>query len=218
MEKYLNMSPTEKFMFARTALDNSLNTPEIASAVSVYGYDTARLNDGKTLVDDAETLHNQKEIKYSEKFAATDSKETAFEDARKTYMKHVKLARVVLEKDQLALRQLGLVGKRADNESGFIEEATLFYGVALTTPSIQNRLATLNIDATQLQAAQAAVTDLQTTKTAQRNAKMIAERMTQRRNEKIEELDEWIGQYVKVARIALEEDPHLLEALGILVR
>lgn len=218
MKKYSDMSPTEKLMFARTALDNALNTPEIASAIANYGYNASKINEGKALADVVEQLNHQKNIKYSELLAARDQKAAAFDIARKAYTKYVKLARTLFAKNALIMSQLGIVGKRAKGEVKFIEEATRFYAAALSSADILSQFVTLGIHAAHLQTEQAAIFALRDVKIAQRNATTNAERATAQRNEKIKALNQWMSQFLQIARIALEDDPHWLEALGVLVR
>jgi transcriptional antiterminator len=44
-----------------------------------------------------------------------------------------------------------------------------------------------------------------------------AQSATQKRDEALKALERWIADFKKVARVALQDDPQLLEALGIVV-
>ncbi len=44
-----------------------------------------------------------------------------------------------------------------------------------------------------------------------------AQSSTQKRNEVLKALNRWVGDFKKVARVALQDDPQLLESLGIMV-
>jgi hypothetical protein len=44
-----------------------------------------------------------------------------------------------------------------------------------------------------------------------------AQKATMLRNEAMEELDQWISDYIAIWRIALEDDPQELEQLGIVM-
>jgi hypothetical protein len=44
-----------------------------------------------------------------------------------------------------------------------------------------------------------------------------AQKATMLRNEAMEELDQWISDYIAICRIALEDDPQELEQLGIVM-
>ena len=205
-------------LFANTAIDNSLNAPDLLAAVTPFGYDAARLNAGKAIVSDLEALHNQKEIKYSNKYAQTGEKNSAREAAYDKYIVHVKLARVAIKDNPVFERQLGLQGKRATDLNGFLLQATRFYNIALDNADIQTTLATVGIDTTQLQDGLSAVTAIQAAHTEQINAKGEAEAATKIRDQKADEVIDWLSDYIKIARIALEDSPQALERIGVYVK
>ena len=78
--------------------------------------------------------------------------------------------------------------------------------------------AELNITAEKLKAQQRDIATLKTLKLNQKKEMGEAQVATKVRDKKIAELDKWAKKYKKVATIVFEDQPQVLEKLGILVR
>jgi len=52
----------------------------------------------------------------------------------------------------------------------------------------------------------------------QEKEKGEAQAATQARDKALDELQDWLSDYLAIAKVALEEDPQLLEGLGVLQR
>ncbi|NEP46299.1 MAG: hypothetical protein F6K35_46720, partial [Okeania sp. SIO2H7] len=53
---------------------------------------------------------------------------------------------------------------------------------------------------------------------AQEKEKGEAQQATKTRDEALDALDDWLGDFLAIAEVALADKPQLLEALGVLVR
>ena len=69
-----------------------------------------------------------------------------------------------------------------------------------------------------LKAGLAEVKALEAANLAQEKEKGEAQAATQKRDAAMDELQDWLSDYLGIAKIALEENPQLLEGLGILQR
>jgi hypothetical protein len=204
-----------RLLAAQVAIDNSLNDAEVQTYLAAYGYDSTRLNQGKTLMAAAQQLHQKQTVEYGEQFAATTALQSAREQADAEYMRCVKVARVALKSNRAADQKLALNGKRKITISGWIVQAKQFYTNALADANLLAKLAEFCISQERLQAGQQLVAEVETANAAQEKEKGEAQQATLERDAAIEKLDDWIGDFTAIARVALEEKPQLLEKLGI---
>lgn len=206
-----------KLLFAENAIDNSMNVSEILAALAVCGYDAIKLGEGKALQVNAVTLQSINKKEHGEQFDATDAMHLAKAIANKGYMRHVKLARIALENDRGAWESLGLSGDRMDSFSGWVLQAKSFYTNALDTPEVLTKLGKLGITLEILTATQALVEDVGAKYSTQKKETGQAQRARLARDAAMDKLQKWMGPFIKVARIALEDDSQYLEMLGIVV-
>lgn len=210
-----NQSIDARLLAAQVAIENALNDTEVQGYLSQYGYDDARLNEGKALYDSAQTMHQKQKAEYGDQFAATEAVQTALENANAEYMRLVKVARVALKGDRAAFQKLDLNGKRKVSMSGWLRQARQFYTNALAAADIISKLGQFGITSERLQTGKELVDAVETANAAQEKEKGEAQQATLERDAALEKLDDWMSDFTAIARVALEEKPQLLEKLGI---
>lgn len=197
---------------AQLAITNSLADPEIKAAVAQYGYTTTKLNAGKKLYDTALAAVNaQKSGRGNQKTATADLKAKE-KDARDAYQAAAKVARAALDKDGLA--KLGLAGKEPRDTAGFIAAGyTLFDNAAES-----GLLAEFGYDADRLAAERAKIEAFDQANQAQEMAKGAAQQATQDQEAALKAMNDWVAQYLKIAKVALRGKKQLLEKIGVTAR
>jgi predicted pyridoxine 5'-phosphate oxidase superfamily flavin-nucleotide-binding protein len=197
---------------AQLAITNSLADPEIKAAVAQYGYTTAKLNAGKALYDKALLAVNaQKSGKGDQKTATADLK-AAEKDARDAYQAAAKVARATLDKDGLA--KLGLTGKEPRGTAGFIQASyTLFDNAASS-----GLLADFGYNETRITAERDKIKAFDIANQAQEMAKGAAQQASQDQEAALKVMNDWVAQYLKIAKVALRGKKQLLEKIGVTVR
>ena len=201
---------------ARLAIGNALNTPYIAQALAQFGYDSVKLKQGESLMQTAEKQFANRKKEYGEQYAATDALQASYDQAQALYMKHVKLARVALKEKTHLWEPLQLQGERKKSLSGWLAQAGVFYGNALTLEEIKGQLATLNIDEAALTQGKAQVDQVAEALAVQKKEIGKAQAATEAKDRAMDAMDGWMSDFRAVVRIALEDEPQYLEALGIL--
>ncbi|MEO0646688.1 MAG: hypothetical protein AAFZ17_11105 [Cyanobacteria bacterium J06650_10] len=203
---------------AQVAIDNSLNNPQVLEYVGDFGYSADRLKKGKALYNVAAAAQLEKSAESGEQISASETVKENWEKAKKTYMRLVKVARVALKKDGGAIAQLDLSGKRKDSLSGWLAQANQFYQNALANTAILSALGEFGITDKKLKTGLNEVKAVESANLLQEKEKGEAQAATQRRDRALDELQDWLSDYLAIAKIALEEESQLLEGLGVLQR
>ncbi len=211
--KYLTID--SQLLFAQSAIHNALNQNSIKNALAEYGYTEERLQAGLALYNEAQSLQTVRDKEYGEQYQATNDLDIARTVANSEYMKHVKIARVAFRDNPGAFEALQVSGRRLRSLSGWIKQAKSFYANALSTPHFAAGLQDFGITQEKLEAGQALVADVETKYITQLKEKGEAQNATLARDIALDNLDQWLSDFISIARIALETNPQHLEMLGI---
>jgi hypothetical protein len=211
-----NFTIDSKLLFAQNAITNAIGVEEIKSAMAVYGYDDTRLQEGEALYSSASELQTIQVKEYGDQYSATDEMNLARALANKTYIAHLKIARIALVGDRGAGASLELDGKRKVTFSGWLNQGKTFYTNALASPDVGTALGRFGITLEKLEAGQQLVNEVEEKMNSQLIEKGEAQNATQVRDEAFEELQDWMGDFITIARIALADKSQYLEVLGII--
>ena len=200
---------------ARLALTNALAESDLLNDLTQYGYDEARLQQGKGLYESALSVWQSQQAKQSRRRAATAAYNRAEAAANRAYMRGVKLCRTLYRYDATTYRALGLAGNRDRTFAGKVAQMRLFYTTALGSPEILATLAEYGVSESQLQDDFALVTVLEAARSQREVESGAVQDATQSRRQALTSLDRWMRDFVAIARLALEEHPQRLEMLGL---
>lgn len=209
---------SERLLAAQVAIDNALSDSEVKSLLAVFGYDEARLNAGKALLESANRLQQTQQKEYGDQFEATGALKEVWEKADKDYMRFVKVARIALKSEYALYQKLALSGRRKKTLSGWIGQAKQFYLNTLADTAVLDKMAAFGMTQAKLEAGKALLEQTEAANAAQEKEKGEAQQATLERDNAVEQLEEWLSDFIAIARIALEEKPQLLEQLGIVER
>lgn len=199
-------------------INNSLSDAKILDAVSPMGYPETKLNEGAALLDKASTLDEDQKRAYGELDAAQAGFETERNMANIAYMNMVRIGRIVFKNDVKAITTLELNGRRARSIGGWLKQALGFYRAILANSEWKDALAVYGQSEEIINAQLAAIESVATASETVKKDKGDAQNATVERDEKLVELLEWVNDYEVIARIALADNPQLLEKLGIVVK
>ncbi|GET31402.1 hypothetical protein PbJCM13498_02650 [Prolixibacter bellariivorans] len=212
------LSEAELLERNRVALENAEQQPEIASAMSELGYDATKIAEGKTLLAENQQAYNFNKTEDDETSEAYNSFTANYDAIDEIYRKHRKKAKVIYRKDPLMLAKLNIDGSIPRSYAKWLEAVQKFYTEAIADTAIQEKLASLKISLEELNATQAQIGELKTTRASYRREVGESQEATKKKDAAFAKIDDWMSEFYAVARIALEDQPQLLEALGKVVK
>ncbi|WP_109830826.1 hypothetical protein [Reichenbachiella versicolor] len=210
-----NQTIDGQLLFAQNAITNAIQTPGIAEPLAEFGYDNDRLIEGQAKYLKAADLQTKQIKEYGEQYSATDALNQSRDLAGKLYMTHLKIARVALKGQRGVMESLQMIGRREKSLSGWLREAKAFYKNALAIPEVVPAMSRFSITAEKLQDGLDKISDVESKYNAQLKEKGEAQTATQLRDEAFDDLQEWMGDFLEISKIALEEQEQYLEILGV---
>lgn len=202
----------------RVALENVQNQTEIASTMTEFGYDETTVAEGVAIFNNTRQAFDFNKTEDDETNATYVDFTFKKEQVAATYMMHRKKAKVVFRKDKVTADRLGVTGTLPQAYIKWLDTVKKFYSVATTDTDVQSKLVKLKITAEDLTASDTAVKALEAARADYLREKGESQDATKAKDQAFAVLDDWMLEFYDVARIALEDKPQLLEALGLLVK
>ncbi len=215
---YSKLNKKEILLQAGVRINNSLNDDAVKNAVALMGYSAEKLQEGLQILMQAEELYEIQLKEYGDVDEAQNSFATLKAKAQTNYMTLLSIARVAFKKDIKAITTLELTGERANTISGWIKQTRNFYHAILANEAWKNSMSQYGQTEEKINAG---LQELEAVNTANEQVKKEqgdAQNATLLRDEKFEELIEWLSDYDTILKIALAEQPQLIEKTGIVVK
>mgnify|MGYP006886070977 CR=1 FL=1 len=209
---------SERLTFANVAISNALSDSQIGILLGEYGYQTQKLSEGKALLEVADAMVKKQVAVHGSQKDSTARALAAEKTARVAYQNLAQVARAAFSRDKAKLAVLGLDNPMPKPLPLFITMATALFDNASHTAEIADILKSYGYNTDKLSKERGKIVELSAANQAQEAAIGSAQQATFEQNKAMEALDYWMGGFVKVAKVALREQPQLLEKLGILKR
>ncbi len=210
---------TEELLYrCSMRINNSMNDELILSAVTQYGYDTDKLQQGKNLLEEAQQASENYTKEYHDVDIAFDERNKLQTQVNGVYNKHVTIAKIALKNDHAALVSLDLNGRRATRISKWLVQTSSFYTNILNKPEWIEKMSAYGITKESLEEGLTGINNIKMHNELILREKGDAQQATLLRDSKIEDLYEWIQDYETIASLALMDKPQLLEKLGMIIK
>lgn len=196
-------------------INNALNNREILDVMNDFGYNSKALQSAKALQEETTSLHQLQKKEYGEQYEASEDLSLQLKKVKKLYMRHVKLSRIAFKSNLDAQTALLLGGRRKASFSGMINQMSTYYNNLSNNAAWVKISASVNIKKTDIEAQKKALQDLIKANEMHKVEKGEAQKATEMRDEKLDELEDWYSDFVGIAEVAFEDDPQQLEKLGI---
>lgn len=196
-------------------VQNSMSQPVVKKAVNRYGYDEAMLKVLKGLNEELSAVLIEQESAKIKKRDLYAERARVKNYIQKAYMKYLKLARIAFAEDLKVREALLLDGERARTYNDWFFQVTVFCSNLLTKESWLNVMSRYGIVKDEIIQLDTSLKNLNRITETCIGAQGEVRRLTGLKSKKVLELQNHVSDYVKIARIALEKTPQLLESIGI---
>lgn len=205
----------ENYRLLFTNLDE---VPTLKNEMAEYGYNDEKIAEGKKLYESTLALYNQNKQETSEERETSAKFATAYEALKKEYAKHRKIAKVALMNHPELWQTFSIKGTASDAYLKVMEDAKTLYTQTKNHEVAKPLLATFklteSIADTQLQK----ISEVETLKASYEKEKGESQQATKNKDQAFAELDKWVKDFYNVAKIALDDQPQLLESVGKWIR
>jgi len=204
-----------RLLQAHLLATNVANHPRVKQQMEQFGYTAERMQEVYDLLRQAEALKAEKKNHYSQKYALAKQMKDDVNALKALYMEHLNIARFAFRKDAYMQDQLELKGLRKKDWAGWLAQVISFYTrVEAKGLAVMKRNGAPAEEIVQGKAmAEALMAAYQNKKSNAGDAQSA----TQKRDAVLRALDRWVSDFKKIAQVALQDDPQLLEVLGIMV-
>ena len=202
----------------RVALENVTTQTEIATIMAEFGYDETIVTEGKNLLEKTREAFDFNKKEDDETSEAYNNFATQKENLAKTYSLHRKKAKVIFRKDPTMLSKLALTGSLPTAYIKWLEVVKKFYTVVTNDTHIQTKLLRLKITTEEINNTTLQITNLELARATYLQEKGESQDATKAKDKAFSEIDDWMSEFYAVAKIALEDNPQLLESIGKFVR
>ncbi len=218
MATKLHKSESRLLEQARTGISNAKSEPMIKSALNEVGITDEQLSEGDSLYQQAFYLWEENKKEDAETSQASRSYKASYDELENLFKMHREKAKLFFERDPQVLVDLNVKGAFPIQYNAFFDQVHLFYNAIKTNPSLLKKVQPLKITELEVDLALNQLAELKTKRSVLDKEKAESQQMTKSKNSALIALDDWMDNFHKKARVALYDQPQLLEALGIFVR
>ncbi len=204
-----------KKSWVQTSLQATRQHADIQGSMSGFGYDEVKLGIADQLlveVNKWDSLHDE-HIGVQKKY--THDIREARQEVNALYSRHLKIARVALEGHSEFWDLLRIEGRRKQSLPDWLGQVKAFY---YHYERVAELLAQYNITADIVTQCKAMIEAIEDYRVQQSMSRSHAQQATQQRKKFSRELDQWMSEFMYVAKLALKDSPQYLEALGKTVK
>lgn len=205
----------DDFIVSAGNLFTNAATPAIAEKMLDYGYTPEKMAIGHDLYTESSAAVESQKKEYGEQYAATEAFNNMWKTVKAGYMKVVKVARIALREDYESIKLLQLFKKRERSYAKWLLQARQFLNLVNTNQKIIDALMEYNMVGRKITDVITGLDQLEESAKVQNKETGEAQSATKKRDELLDKLDDWLTGFVGIARIALEDDPQLIEMLDI---
>ncbi|RCW30224.1 hypothetical protein [Marinilabilia salmonicolor] len=194
-------------------LGQSLTDQGLVSSMSSFGYGLKEMEQGRELLEAVRQIDQEQEAAQERRKELNRQRGDLHKDLQKRYMRIVKLGRIVFDDNEFAGKTLGLNGPREKQFDEWYRQVYMFCKNLIAETSWLDALKGFGVKRGDLDNILEDLEKLEELNTRFEHAKNLSKEMTRKKKKKVMALQDWLSDYIKIARMALEEKPQLLNKL-----
>lgn len=194
------------------AVQAALAVPELTQAFQTIGIGTDKVKVGLTLAKEVTDWQNRQTATTNQIRSAQRAYRTAKETIRSLYFRHLEAARFLYRDDEDMQYNLHLLGPRQTRYAAWYDQVRAFY-----THIDGKLLEPFNVPAKEVDEVKKLLDKLAQLQVLRNDARRQAQQTTRAKQLAINDLRHWFRRLVNAAKFACEDNPQLLESMGILV-
>lgn len=218
MSSNKNFSEIETLEQYRIAFENVVNQTEIATAMAAFGYTAETIAIGKQKYEHCRQIYDLNKLEDQESTDAYADFENKRNQLIEDYKLHRKKAKIVFRKELGTIVKLKLEGQVPSSYLKFIEMMKVFYSLLSDDVSLQTAVASLNISLEEITAAKALIAEVEAARVVYLREVGESQDTTKQKDAAFAVIDDWMHEFYAIAKIALDENVQLMEALGYFVK
>ncbi len=199
----------------KRALEMAVSDPDLSAFAGQYGFTAERLNGAIVQADALWGLAENQMSKRETQLEATRRFNEAWSACREITRDIIDAAKLAFRYDRAVYNALKLGGARPNAFSEWVAANTYLYSQLLGDPVLQEALANYNTPLEKIQLGRQQLQDAIAADRVKEDGIAEAQRATERKIKANKEFAGFVTKFFKVMRIALEDEPQLLEKLGI---
>lgn len=200
-------------LFINLGKENPLSTE-----MKAYGYNNEKVATGKALYDKANELYLKNKKETAEETTVAMDYRNKIDQVKETYTSHRKKAKIIFKDQPDTLKKLAIAGSSPRNRAEFLKEVEIFYLNLDEDETLLNPLKIMKITSEEVKTQIQRLKEVQTAHANYLQEKGESQQATKDKDQAFANLEKWVREFYAIAKIALEDQPQLLESVAILVR
>ena len=210
--KVSQLTQQELIVQVEIAVQAALSIPELTTAFQGSGIDENKIQVGRTLTQEVITWQDRQTGAANNLHVAQTTFRTTKEKINSLYTRHLEVARFLYREDEEMRRTLQLAGARRTRFADWIEQVRTFYA-RLNVKA----LAPLGVSGKEINEAKTMISQLAELQVLRNDARRQSQQTTRSKQMAVNDLRAWFRRFVNASEFVCQEDPQLLESMGIVV-
>ena len=209
---------TQQLNNAHLAIRNAQRNEVIAAALAGRGYGETELADGLTLYNAADIAVDHQDTTEGEQLEASANYKGSRAKARGAFQEMARTCRALWLRQPARLTKIGLDKPMPHADADFLKAGRTLFKAENYDQGMRVQIGKHGYNAQKFTSDLAKIEALDAANQTHESAKADAKQAVKDQNAALRDMDYWLAQFLKIARVALADKPTLLGKLGVLVR